>query len=228
MTEETMRTLDTFLGSINDLIMLQGRIMEKSGEEAEASYQSGRGLMVFLGVLAAIFGVAIAWFITRSITRPLQEAVDLAGAVAKGDLTRRIEVKSNDEVGQLLQALKDMNDSLTGIVTEVRGSTESITTASQEIAQGNADLSQRTEEQASSLEETASSMEELTSTVRQNAENAKQANQLANNASDIAVKGGRVVGDVVHTMASISDSSRKIVISSASSRASPFRPTSSR
>jgi methyl-accepting chemotaxis protein len=104
-----------------------------------------------------------------------------------------------------------MNDSLTGIVTEVRGTTESITTASQEIAQGNADLSQRTEEQASSLEETASSMEELTSTVRQNTENARQANQLANNASDIAVKGGRVVGDVVHTMASISDSSRKIV-----------------
>ncbi|OGS97234.1 MAG: chemotaxis protein [Gallionellales bacterium RIFCSPLOWO2_02_FULL_57_47] len=211
MTEETMRALDTFMNAINDLIALQGRIMEKSGEEAEASYQSGRGLMIAIGVLAAFFGIGVAWFTTVSITRPLKKAVDLASAVAKGDLTKRIEVKSSDETGQLLQALKDMNDSLTGIVTEVRGTTESITTASQEIAQGNADLSQRTEEQASSLEETASSMEELTSTVRQNTENARQANQLANNASDIAVKGGQVVGDVVHTMASISDSSRKIV-----------------
>jgi methyl-accepting chemotaxis protein len=104
-----------------------------------------------------------------------------------------------------------MNESLAGIVFEVRGSTDSITTAAQEIAQGNADLSQRTEEQASSLEETASSMEELTSTVRQNAENAKQANQLAVNASDIAVKGGKVVNEVVETMSSISASSKKIV-----------------
>jgi methyl-accepting chemotaxis protein len=111
----------------------------------------------------------------------------------------------------LMQALKDMNASLGGIVGEVRNTTDSISTASQEIAQGNADLSQRTEEQASSLEETASSMEELTSTVKQNAENAKQANQLAANASDIAVKGGQAVDSVVKTMASISTSSKKIV-----------------
>ena len=154
--------------------------------------------------------VAIGWLISF-VTRPLREAVDVADAVASGDLTRRIEVKSGDETGKLLHALKNMNDSLVGIVTEVRSNTDSITTASQEIAQGNADLSERTEEQASSLEETASTMEELTSTVKQNAENAKHANQLASNASDIAVKGGKVVGDVVHTMASISESSRKIV-----------------
>jgi len=154
--------------------------------------------------------LVIGWLITF-VTYPLKEAVEVADAVAKGDLTKRIEVKSRDETGMLLQALKNMNDSLVGIVTEVRSNTDSITTASKEIAQGNADLSERTEQQASSLEETASSMEELTSTVHQNAENAKQANQLANNASDIAVKGGKVVGEVVHTMASISDSSKKIV-----------------
>ena len=211
MTEETTRELDTFLGTINDLIAFQGQIMAESGKEAEASYYSGRNLMSVIGGLAVLLGISIAWFITRSITRPLQEAVEVAGAVARGDLTRRIEVKSGDEVGQLLQALQDMNENLAGIVGEVRGSTEAITTASQEIAQGNADLSQRTEEQASSLEETASSMEELTSTVRQNTENAKQANQLAGSASDIAVKGGRVVGEVVQTMASISTSSKKIV-----------------
>jgi methyl-accepting chemotaxis protein len=153
---------------------------------------------------------AIGWLI-GFVTRPLEDAVEVANAVAKGDLTRQIEVKSSDEVGQLLKSLKGMNESLTGIVIEVRSTTDSIITSSHEIAQGNADLSQRTEEQASSLEETASSMQELTSTVRQNAENARQANQLAANASSIAVKGGQVVGDVVHTMASISDSSKKIV-----------------
>jgi len=169
--------------------------------------------MVLWGAQAIIqtflfFG--IGWLISF-VTRPLKHAVETADAVAKGDLTRRIEVKSKDEVGQLLQALKDMNENLAGIVGEVRSATESIATASKEIASGNADLSQRTEEQASSLEETASSMEELTSTVKQNAENAIQANQLSKNASDIAIKGGKAVDNVVQTMASISTSSKKIV-----------------
>ncbi len=118
---------------------------------------------------------------------------------------------SEDEIGQLLQALQSMNLSLSVIVGEVRETTDSITTASQEIAQGNADLSHRTEVQASSLQQTASSMEQLTTTVHQNSENAKQANLLAVNASDIAVKGGKAVNDVVDTMASISASSKKIV-----------------
>ncbi len=163
-------------------------------------------LVAVLGLLA--LGLAI---IVRSVASPLRHAIKIARRVTDGDLTQRIEVKSRDEAGQLMQALQDMNESLSGIVTDVRSSTDSIATASREIAQGNADLSSRTEEQASSLEETASSMEELTATVKQNAENAKQANQLAVNASDIAVKGGLAVNEVVQTMASISDSSKKIV-----------------
>jgi methyl-accepting chemotaxis protein len=162
-------------------------------------------------LMALALGVFIAWSNTRSITRPLRQAVELAGAVARGDLSQLIEVKSRDEMGQLMQALKEMNESLAGIVGGVRGSTDSINTAVQQIAAGNNDLSQRTEEQASSLEETAASMEELTSTVKQNAENAKQANQLAADASDIAVKGGQAVGEVVQTMVSINASSKKIV-----------------
>jgi len=153
---------------------------------------------------------AIGWLINFAI-RPLQQALMLADAVARGDLTQHFEVKASDEMGQLLHALQDMNESLVGIVTEVRNSSDSISIAAKQIAAGNSDLSQRTEEQASSLEETASSMEELTSTVKQNAENAKQANQLAANASDIAVKGGLAVNEVMHTMTSISASSKKIV-----------------
>ena len=179
-------------------------------EEFDAIRKADLALWGIQAVTQIILYFVIGWLISF-VTRPLHDAVDVAGAVAKGDLTHRIEVNSRDEVGQLLQALKDMNESLTGIVSEVRSSTEAITTSSQEIAQGNADLSQRTEEQATSLEETASSMEELTAAVRQNTENARHANQLANNASDIAVKGGKVVSDVVHTMASISASSGKIM-----------------
>jgi methyl-accepting chemotaxis protein len=180
---------------------------------AEQSAAAGR-LAVQSTLILALVGVALAiglgLFITRIITRPLLEAVRVAKLVAKGDLTSRIEADCADETGQLLEALKEMNDGLTAIVNEVRNGSSSIATATEQIAAGNADLSQRTEEQASALEETASSMEELTSTVKQNADNAQQANQLAISASGVAVKGGDVIHRVVTTMEAISASSRKI------------------
>jgi methyl-accepting chemotaxis protein len=135
----------------------------------------------------------------------------VARSVAAGDLTRDIAVRSNDETGQLLQALRTMNRDLVGIVGEVRSGTDSIATASSQIAAGNLDLSARTEQQAASLEETASSMEQLTATVRQNADNARRANALAASASDVAARGGGVVGQVVSTMDDIKHSSDKIV-----------------
>ena len=141
----------------------------------------------------------------------LAEVVRMLSAMAKGDLTDRI---TNEYHGTFKQLKDDSNatvDNLKEIISQVKEATDTISTASKEIAAGNTDLSQRTEEQASSLEETAASMEELTSTVKQNAENAKQANQLAKGASEIAVKGGEVVGQVVGTMSSINESSRKIV-----------------
>lgn len=147
----------------------------------------------------------------NGITKPIAMAVHAAKQVAEGDLTTTILLTRQDEIGELQQALFDMNKSLIGIVYNVRSATDATATGAKQIASGNSDLSQRTEEQAASLEETASSMEELTSTVRQNSDNAKQASLLAANASDVAVKGGHVVGEVVQTMSSISDSSKKIV-----------------
>ena len=141
----------------------------------------------------------------------LDEVVRVLGALAKGDLTETIENEYHGTFGRLKDDSNQTVEQLTDIVTQIKGSTDAINTAAREIAQGNADLSSRTEEQASSLEETASSMEELTSTVKQNAENARQANQLAMGASDVAVRGGVVVKQVVDTMSSISDSSKKIV-----------------
>jgi methyl-accepting chemotaxis protein len=180
--------------------------------QAEANGASQRMITIVASLCGVFMLLAafMAYALTRSITRPLKRAVELADRVAEGDLTSTIDVQSRDELGQLASALKRMNDNLKGIVAEVRESTEAILGASGEIATGNADLSQRTEQQASALEETASSMEEMTSTVRQNADNAKQANELAVAASVVAVKGGEVVGQVVKTMSSINDSSKKI------------------
>jgi methyl-accepting chemotaxis protein len=141
----------------------------------------------------------------------LNEVVRVLGALAKGDLTEKITNEYSGTFGQLKDDSNLTVEKLTEIVRQLRDATESINTAAKEIVSGNTDLSQRTEEQASSLEETASSMEELTSTVKQNVENAKQANQLAAGASEIAVKGGEVVGQVVTTMSSINESSKKIV-----------------
>ncbi len=183
---------------------------DRSIEHSETAATVARSAMI-AGVLIALVVLALlaAWFV-RAITHPLNEAVSLAESVAGGNLDNHIEVRSSDEIGHLMQALKSMNASLAEVVAQVRTGTDTIATASQQIAAGNIDLSSRTEEQASSLEETASSMEELTSTVKQNAENARQANQLVGATADVAVKGGRVVGEVVDTMASIKNSSRKI------------------
>lgn len=104
-----------------------------------------------------------------------------------------------------------LSNSLKVVTAAIKDASDVVSTSAREISAGNGDLSQRTEEQAASLEETAASMEQLTATVTQNAENAKQANQLAIGASNIAVKGGQVVGEVVHTMAAINESGKKIV-----------------
>ncbi|WP_395010804.1 methyl-accepting chemotaxis protein [Undibacterium sp.] len=168
-------------------------------------------LMILVGIVASAIGALLAYWITRSITVPLNEAITIATRVAQGDLTAVFDNKAQDETGQLLDALAHMNKNLIDTIQQVNSSVETIATASGQIAAGNADLSSRTESQASSLEETASSMEELTSTVKQNADNSRQANSMALKASDVAVKGGQVVGNVVHTMNSIKDSSKKIV-----------------
>jgi len=167
--------------------------------------------MLFGAVFLLLVGLVLYFVIERVVTRPLAHAQEAAVRIAGGDLTARVNVSQQDEIGQLMQAFNGISDGLATVVAEVRQGTEQITTASTEIATGNLDLSSRTEEQAGALEETASAMEQLTSTVKQNADNARQANQLAVSASEVAQQGGVVVGQVVDTMGSINASSRKIV-----------------
>jgi len=186
------------------------RRAEKNRAQVDTNIAQMSYLLIAVILLGVIMAVITGWWLIRGITIPLQHAVEVARRVADGDLRSDVSIINQDEIGKLLNALKDMNASLAHIVGEVRLGTETIASASGQIAAGNLDLSSRTEAQAGSLEETASAMEELTSTVKQNADNARQANQLAETASEVAVKGGTVVSEVVATMGAINDSARKI------------------
>lgn len=162
-------------------------------------------------VLILVIGGVFAVMFTRALTAPLKQAVSIAELVAGGDLRSDFEVRTKDEAGQLLMALKHMNDNLGHIVSEVRQNAEFMLTGVKEIAIGNLDLSQRTEEQASSLEETASSMEELAAAMRRNVADSEHINKLAGGTSEVAIKGAEIVGRVMQTMAAINESSNKIV-----------------
>ncbi|MGZ5199893.1 MAG: methyl-accepting chemotaxis protein [Telluria sp.] len=197
--------------AIDALITLQLNEADRENRHSQSMYEMVRVVCLTGMALGLLLAAVVGTMLIRGIVRPLEEAVGIAHAVAAGDLTRQIDVRSGDETGRLMQALKDMNAGLVNIVGRVRGGTDTIATASGQIAAGNLDLSSRTEQQAAALEETASSMEQLISTVKQNAENARQANVLAESASEVAGKGGSVVSEVVHTMGAINDSARKIV-----------------
>jgi methyl-accepting chemotaxis protein len=200
-----------WVASLAELIEQEDKLSKAAARDAEEAYATARAQMIGFGALAVLLGIACAWLITRSITRPLKQAVRIAQTVAAGDLTSKVELDGRDETATLLKVLADMNQSLMHIVAEVRNGADTIASASSQIASGNLDLSSRTEQQAGSLEETAASMEEMTSTVKQNADSALQANQLAVNAADVALKGGAVVSQVVDTMGAINESARKIV-----------------
>ncbi|MFZ6689658.1 methyl-accepting chemotaxis protein [Undibacterium sp. SXout11W] len=202
---------ETHLAAINHLVEITNKRSDEFEVESKNRITMATILLLILLVASLGIGIVGALLISHSIVRPLDDAVKVAKIVASGDLTSHISTTLNDEPGQLLQALREMNDSLSRTVRKVLGSTEVIATASKEIAAGNLSLSSRTEEQAGSLEETAAAMEQLTSTVKQNADNARQANALVVSASDVAISGGTVVKNVVITMGSIKESSRKIV-----------------
>jgi methyl-accepting chemotaxis protein len=200
--------------NIDDIVAFVSKtsleLHDKDLKDAEADYRATLNFLIATIGLAALLGIVATYWIIRSITRPLHEAIAVAETVASGDLTLKITVHSKDETGQLLSALKHMNESLVTIVGQVRRGTDNIANGSGEIAAGNLDLSSRTEEQASSLEETASSMEQLTATVRQNADDARLANELAISASAVAMQGGEVVSQVVQTMEAINQSAARI------------------
>ncbi|QGZ41560.1 methyl-accepting chemotaxis protein [Pseudoduganella flava] len=201
------QTIDA-LFALNEAARTQ---LDAALEQRTASFERARLLMVL--ALLALVAVAsgIGMLIARSVTVPMNRAVEVAQRVAAGNLDNTFDVGPENEVGQMLRALRDMNESLRGIVGNVRHSVDAISSATADIASGNADLSARIEAQASNLEETASSMEELTATVRQNVDNAHHANTLVQQARDAAQQGSDVVLRVVDTMGEIDASARRIV-----------------
>ena len=199
-----------YFTAIQDETKVQNEHAERAGHEAEAAARSIEITVGIAGVVAPLLAVLLALSVIRSIVRPIHESVNIARAVAAGDLSQRIDAGGNNEMGQLLRALGEMQSALARVVGTVRQAAMTVSTASIELAQGNMDLSTRTEHQASALEQTSSSMEELGSTVRLNSDNAQQANQLARGASVVAEECGEAVAQVVDTMKGINDSSRRI------------------
>lgn len=209
-TGESAAAFSSAIKFIEDDVALNSRGGSTARTIAATNY---RLAIIFTGVLVAValaVGICVATLITRSITVPLRNSVTIAETVARGDLTSHIEAGRRDELGQLLQSLKNMNSNLTEVVSGIRGTTDSVTLGAREIASGNTDLSSRTEEQAASLEETASSMTQLTETVKQNADNAREANALAVRATDMADTGNDAMQGMIATIEKISGSSIKI------------------
>lgn len=186
-----------------------GALEAKLQANADATRHRMLTVLGVLGVLASA-GAALMLSTTRSTTRAMAQAVEVATAVAEGDLTRRVTSVHRDEVGTLIRALDRMTEHLSSTVGAVRANAECVASASQQIAQGNGDLSQRTEQQASALAQTASSMEQLGATVRQNADSAAQADALTQAANASAVQGGQIVESVVASMRSIDDHARRV------------------
>jgi methyl-accepting chemotaxis protein len=210
LVSEVKSYLEFYVEALNRMIERQRNAAESTGTEAGTATRNALLLMGVLATLACGIGLAIATLVTRSIIKPLNDAVQMAERVAEGDLTSTIEANTADEIGKLMRSLQYMNESLGRIVGEVRQGTDSIATASSEIAAGTAQLSSRTEQQAEALRETANSVSDLNTTVRTNADSAEHASELGKSAESAAVKGGEVVSQVISTMGLIKDSSRRI------------------
>lgn len=194
-------------GQLNDVVksLLSDQLAASQEDIRNATLQ-----MSIAALITLLLGLLISWFISRQITTPLGNTLNMAEKIATGDLTMSINTTRKDELGQLMSAMSKMNDNLHNMIDDIRVGVSQISNASSEIVAGNTDLSSRTEQQAAAVEQTAASMEQLTATVKQNADNAHHANKLAISASQTAKQGGEQVNNVVQTMTAIENSSKRI------------------
>ena len=205
LTGEYRSMQRAYFDAINNLLSYQSELMEQAGKNAEVAYDSGRGMMIALTIAAVLLGAFIAYWVTRSITKPLGEAVDVANALAAGDLTAKIEVDSKDETGKLLEAMQGMVAQLSQIITDVRSASDNLSSASEEVSATAQSLSQASSEQAASVEETSASIEQMSASISQNTENAKVTDGMASKAALEASDGGQAVGQTVTAMKSIAE-----------------------
>lgn len=195
----------SYFEAVERLISFQNELMNAGGKEAEQQYQSGRSVMMILAIVAALLGSVIAFWVTRSITKPLAAAVDVANQLAEGDLTAKIDVTAKDETGQLLIAMKNMVANLSKIISEVRGAADNLSSASEEVSATAQSMSQGSSEQAASVEETSASVEQMTASISQNTENSKATDTMATKAAKEAQEGGESVKQTVQAMKQIAN-----------------------
>lgn len=210
LTQELPIMVERYIGEMEALSAHQGQIVQGLADRNRKAMHFGMWLLIGVSLAVLVIGPWLAWRITRSISRPLREAVTLAEAVSERDLTQDLTPEGKDEVSQLQQALHHMTVELRKAVGDVQEGAQAIADASGEISARNMDLSARTQEQSSALAETASAMEEITSTVRQSADNAQQANGLALSAAKTATQGGDVVAELIDTMTEINQASQQV------------------
>lgn len=189
--------------ALDENIALQDANTKSQYETAVEAYNNAFRLMLTLAGVAIVLGSLIAWFLTRSITRPVNEALNVANRLAEGDLTVRIDASSKDETGQMLQAMSSMITKLSQVVTDVNGGAQALASASEEVSATAQSLSQAASEQAAGVEETSASIEQMTSSIAQNTENAKITDGMASKAANDAVSGGEAVNATVEAMKQI-------------------------
>ena len=203
MLSSLRKTQQGYLDAAMNLASFQGELMQQAGTEAEEAGKSTQQLLILSGIFALLIAVSFAWFITRSITRPIAEAAAAAQRLAEGDLTVRLNADSKDEVGVLMTAMQNMVNKLSEIIGNVRQAADNLTNASAQVSATAQSLSQASSEQAASLEETTASMEEMTASISQNTENANLTDNMATKAASQAAEGGQAVGKTVEAMKSI-------------------------
>ncbi|MEW6765122.1 MAG: methyl-accepting chemotaxis protein [Pseudomonadota bacterium] len=205
LVTEVRQAQGAYIAAVGDLIAFQGGLMKQAGKDAAEAYAEARALMIGLAILAFLLALGIALWIMRSITRPLNEAVQVANRLAEGDLTVRVNVSSRDEVGLLLTAMRDMVEKLTRVVTDINSAVDGLSSASEEVSATAQTMSQGASEQAASVEETSASLEQMNASIQQNTENAKATDGIATGASRQAGEGGQAVGETVNAMQEIAN-----------------------
>ncbi|MFK3913383.1 methyl-accepting chemotaxis protein [Enterobacter cancerogenus] len=210
MVTTTLSLQQAYKAKVQELIAVQDVEMQNAGAQVDGDFRTNRLVLILITLFSVVVGSLIGWFIVRSITRPLGEAVSFAEAIADGDLTGSIASHGKDETGLLLSALMEMKNRLLEIVQQVQTGSENISSAAAQIVAGNQDLAARTEEQASSVEQTAASMEQITATVKNTASHTGEATNLSADAAAVVKNNGEMMKQVTSKMRLINETSNRM------------------
>lgn len=205
MTAKFAVAYDDYEKAWEDLRDREMQLYIEAKQTATEQYISARNTILVIAAFALVGAVGLAIFITRSITRPVLGIVEVAEAMAAGDLRTEVTLTSHDEVGKLQAAMRTMSEKLAQVITEVSGGADAVSSAAAQLSASSQSLSQGTSEQAAALQETSSSLEQMSSSITQNSENSRQMEQMATQGAKQAVASGEAVQKLVGAMNVITD-----------------------